>query len=277
MARLSKYSIDACVNKFEKEELLKRYPDAQIRVEKVKDCLESFLRKYWERYREARIGAWHKMCKSQQTPKKSRLTGVMSSPKLLEMMVIIAGLNDAEPEGQVLPIILTDRDEHWDDSKYRLRSPNKPLINSRCGVFCGGVHQFADMALGGTTNFLDDFLDSSNKLLRNSEDKLEVALVMQRRSHLLPIITEITDMKERFDIRPERANGVGLFSSGDLCVRDGVELARLLIEGTSWYFADERNVGGPMRVCTIGQLEGIKCLPFRQWPEPIAEFTFFRS
>jgi hypothetical protein len=193
------------------------------------------------------------------------------------MMVIIAGLNDAEPEGQVLPIILTDRDEHWDDSKYRLRSPNKPLINSRCGVFCGGVHQFADMALGGTTNFLDDFLDSSNKLLRNSEDKLEVALVMQRRSHLLPIITEITDMKERFDIRPERANGVGLFSSGDLCVRDGVELARLLIEGTSWYFADERNVGGPMRVCTIGQLEGIKCLPFRQWPEPIAEFTFFRS
>jgi hypothetical protein len=215
------YSIDVCIRRFKKQ-LYDAHPH-RITVQEFKRRLELFLIEYWQYYRERRRSFLDK-----------------TNARTFEVKLLVAGFNDSDSDGHVFPILLTDDNKEWNESRYCCILDYVEMIPHPCGIYCGGVTDFAIATLT-----VDDPIESFRQL---QQDNLEAT------------VAEIADIKAHFNIsyvhKPDRQP---FFSGKNIPIHEGVRIAQLLIRGTTEYCGERGGVGGATRICTINPLTGIKC------------------
>jgi len=235
--KIARYSFGACINRFECE--LRNRGERRLTVAEFQDRLENYLIVYWERYRKQRVNDAEMMKRQMEREGLSKSLEVLSGFERFSVTLLVAGYDEGEKTGgHVVRILLRDDDECWQASKYVYRSPKIEMIPTTCGVLYGGDGRFVEPVLTE-----GDPVQHFNKLQHGCKEAT---------------IAEIADIKTRngvkfFNTQP------GFFSSDKLTTHDGQRLAQLLIKGTADFFCGEGFVGGPIHICTINPLSGIKC------------------
>ncbi len=235
--KIARYSIGACINRFERE--IQDTNERRFSVAEFQEKLENYLVVYWERYRKQRVSDADMLKRQTKQRKLSNRLEVLSGIEWFSMTLLVAGYDEGEKtEAHVVPIFLRDDNECWQASKYVYRSPNIELIPTTCGIYYAGDGRFVEPVLTE-----GDPVQHFDKLQHGCEEAT---------------IAEIADIKARNGVKFVNRQP-GFFSSDKLTTHDGQRLAQLLIKGTADFFCGEGFVGGPIHICTINPLIGIKC------------------